>query len=179
MKKPVQHPSLRWLSAVVLLCGLLTAGYAQAQDEKRPEVVWKGFEIKGVNLSDMTVETVVSVAIKNPGPAFRLQDLTYRLTLNEYKIASGAYEKEVEVAAAAETVVELPFTVEMTRVPGVAWNAATDSFTLRYELETEFTIPLIAALKHTQKSSFKGDFPIPDAITALPAWIKEKLFGKP
>jgi len=179
MKKVIQRNSRRLLSAAVLLCGLLTTGYAQVQEEKKLEVELKGFEIKGVKLSEMTVETVVSVAIKNPGPAFRLQDLTYRLMLNEQKIAAGVHEKEVMVAAAAETIVELPFTVELTKVPGVAWNAATDSFTLRYELETEFTIPLFAALKHTQKSSFKGDFPIPDAITALPAWVKEKLFGKP
>ena len=179
MKRIIQRSSRRLLSAVVLLCGLLTTGYAQVQEGKKPEVELKSFEIKAVKLSEMTVETVVSMAIKNPGPAFRLQDLTYRLTLNEQKIAAGAYEKEVTVAAAAETVVELPFTVELTKVPGVAWNAASDSFTLRYELETEFTIPLFANLKHTQKSSFKGDFPIPDAITALPAWVKEKLFGKP
>ena len=61
----------------------------------------------------------------------------------------------------------------------MAWNTVTDSLTLRYELDTEFTIPLFASLKHTQKSSFTGDFPIGTALTALPGRLKERLFGKP
>jgi LEA14-like dessication related protein len=182
-RRVASQASLRLLFALLTLCNFVSVGQAagtrQVETEKRPDLEVKAVAVKGVNLANQTAEAVFSVAIKNPGPAFRLQDLAYRLTINDYAIAEGAYEKEVEVAARGETVVELPLTFDLTKVPGVAWNAAKDSFTLRYELETEFTVPLFAALKHTQKASFKGDFPIPDALPSLPVKLKEKLFGKP
>lgn len=176
----ISQPALRrLLSILLILCGLAGVAGGQTGGEKKPDLELKGIEWKGVNLANQTAEAVFSVAIKNPGPAFKLQDLTYRLTLNDRPVADGAYEKDVAVAATGETVVALPLTFDLTQIPGVAWNAAKDSFTVRYELQTEFTIPIFAALKHTQKTSFKGDVPIPDALTALPGKLKEKLFGKP
>ena len=188
-RKPVRRGTkrgsrFRALGALVLLCHLAlfevpAASAAQTQDARKPDVELQGLELKGVDLSNKTADVLFSVAVKNPGPAFKLKDLTYRLKLNDYQAAEGKYEKEVEVAASGETVVELPFTFDLTKIPGVAWNAMTESFILRYELETEFTVPLFASLKHTQKTSFKGDFPLGDVLTSLPGRLKEKLFGKP
>lgn len=168
---------------LLLVCCLAPSGVlaatTQPQEERKPDVELKGVELKGVDLSNKTADVLFSVAVKNPGLAFKLKDLNYRLSLNDYQAAEGKYEKEVEIAAGGETVVELPFTFDLTKIPGVAWNAMTESFTLRYELETEFTVPLFGSLKHTQKTSFKGDFPLTEALTSLPTRLKEKLFGKP
>src|SRR5205085_10950222 len=120
-----------------------------------------------------------SVEMKNLSGGFKLTDVHYNLKLNDNQVAEGKYEKELEIPASGELVLELPFTVDMTSIPGVAWNTITDSFTLRYELEAEFTIPIFATLKHTQKSSFKGDLPLGEAFASLTNKLKEKLFGKP
>jgi LEA14-like dessication related protein len=148
-------------------------------EDKKPTFELKGIAFKGFDLSSKTADVIASVEIKNLSGGFKLTDVHYNLKLNDNQVAEGKYEKELEIPASGEILVELPFTVDITSVPGVAWNTITDSFTLRYELETEFTVPIFAMLKHTQKSSFKGDLPLGEAFTSLSNKLKEKLFGKP
>jgi LEA14-like dessication related protein len=183
MKSHRQHQYFRlFVTLIAISCSAFigrAAGRQQPQEERRPTVELKAVALKGVDVSNQTAETVFSIAIQNPGPKFKLKDLAYKLRLNEYPIAEGKVETEIEIAAAGETVVELPFTVDLTQIPGVAWRTLTDSLMLHYELETVFTVPLFASLQHTQKSSFKGDFPVGDAMMALPGKFKEKIFGKP
>jgi LEA14-like dessication related protein len=166
---------------LVAMCGaaIRAADDNQAGDHKKPTFELKSIAFKGFDLSHQTADGIAAVEVKNPGGAFKLTDVNYKLKLNDKEIAEGKYEKELEIPASGELTLELPFTVDLTAIPGLAWNTMTDSFTLRYELETEFTVPLFAALKHTQKSSFKGEFPLGEAFTSVSNRLKEKLFGKP
>ena len=171
------------LCALILLmfCSIAiqAADDSKIAEDKKPTFELKGISFKGFDLSNKTADVVASVEVKNLSGGFKFTDVNYKLKLNDNEVAEGKYERELEIPASGEILLELPFTVDMTSIPGVAWNTITDSFTLRYELETEFTVPIFAALKHTQKSSFKGDLPLGDAFTSLSNKLKEKLFGKP
>jgi LEA14-like dessication related protein len=173
----------RFLGVLVLLglsaITLRAADNSKITEDKKPTFELKGIAFKGFDLANKTADIIASVEVKNLSGGFKLTDVQYAFKLNEHKVAEGKYEKELEIPASGEVLLELPFTVDMTTVPGVAWNTITDSFTLRYELETEFTVPIFAALKHTQKSSFKGDLALGEAFTSLSNKLKEKLFGKP
>lgn len=166
---------------LVTMCGVAVgaAGGQQAGEDKKLTLELKSIALKGFDLSKKTADGVATVEVKNPGGAFKLIDVNYRLKLNDHQVAAGKYEKELEIPATGEVTLELPFTVDITSIPGVAWNTITDSLTLRYEFETEFTIPLFASLKHRQQSSFKGDLPVGEAFASLSNRLKEKLFGKP
>jgi LEA14-like dessication related protein len=169
------------LLMIVAFCGAAMGASRNRQndDDKKPKFELKGIACKGFDLANKTAEVVATVDVKNAGGAFKLKDVNYKLRLNDQEVAEGKYEKDLEIPATGEATFELPFTVELTSIPGVAWNAIGEAFTLRYELETEFTIPLFATLKHTQKTSFKGDLPIGEAFSSLSNKLKEKLFGKP
>ncbi len=166
---------------IVLMCcvALRAADDHQAVEDKKPTFELKSLAFKSFDLSNKTAHGMASVAVKNPYGAFKLADVKYKLKLNDQEVAEGKYEKELEIPASVEVTLELPFTVDITSIPGVAWNTITDSLILRYELETEFTVPLFAALKHTQKSSFKGDLTLGEAFASVSNKLKEKLFGKP
>lgn len=166
---------------IVAFCGVAVraADDLKADDDKKPKFELQKIAVKGFDLSNKTAAVVASVAVKNTGGALKLQDVKYQLRLNEQELAEGQCENDVEIPASGEAVIEMPFRVDLTAIPGVAWNAMTDSFTLRYELQTEFTIPLFASLKHTQKTAFKGDLPIGEAFSSLSKRLKEKIFGKP
>ncbi len=166
---------------LIAICGatLCAADGNKANKDKKLPFELKQIAFKGFDLSRQTADGIATVELKNPGGAFKLTNVSYKLKLNDHQVAEGKYEKELEIPAGGDVTLELPFTVAITSIPGVAWNTITDSLTLRYEFETEFTIPLFASFSHTQQSSFKGDLPLGEAFTSLSNRLKEKLFGKP
>lgn len=176
----------RYRKAIFLLLGwlLLSTMTIVAQDNrstdaKLPLVELKTIKYERFNFWNKTIEVIAVIGVKNQSAALRLQDVNYKLKLNDQAVATGKRETDIEIPATGETEIELPFTVDLTQIPGVAWEAITESFTLRYEIETEFTVPLFASLKHKQATSFKGDLPIGEAVYALSKKFKERLFGKP
>jgi LEA14-like dessication related protein len=164
--------------AVMCNAAVRAADNKQASDNKKLTLELKSIAFKGFDLANKTADGIATVEVKNPVGAFKLTEVKYKLKLNDHQVAEGKYEKELEIPA-GDVTLGLPFTVDMTAIPGVAWNTITDSLTLRYEFETEFTVPLFASLSHTQQSSFKGDLPLGEAFTSLSNRLKEKLFGKP
>jgi LEA14-like dessication related protein len=173
----------RFLYALMFMgfCGIAVhaADDGRPAEDKKPTFELKDIAFKGFDLSNKTADIIATVEVKNLNGGFKLTDVQYKFKLNDNQLAEGRYEKELEIPASGEVLLELPFTVDMTAIPGVAWSTITDSLRLRYELEAEFTVPIFAALKHTQKSSFKGDLPLGEAFTSLSNKLKEKLFGKP
>ncbi|MEW6125486.1 MAG: LEA type 2 family protein [Acidobacteriota bacterium] len=151
----------------------------QSTEAKPPQVELQTIRYDKFDFWKKTIDVIAVVSVKNQTAALKLQDVTYKLKLNDNAVAEGKHDKDIEIPATGEVEIELPFTVDLTSIPGVAWDAMTESFTLRYEIETEFTVPLFASLKHTQKSSFKGDLPIGEAVYSLSKKFKERLFGKP
>ena len=183
LRKPMSSMSVRRIFCACIAIAFYGAAVRAAPDrnsgeEKRPTFELKSIAFKGFDLSNRTADVIAAVEVKNGG-GFRLKDVKYRLKLNDREVGEGKVDEDLKLPASGESLIELPFTVDMTSIPGVAWGAITDSFTLRYELEAEFTIPIFGALKHTQKTTFKGDLPLGEAFSSLSTRLKEKIFGKP
>jgi LEA14-like dessication related protein len=149
-----------------------------ALDENKPAVHLNGVSIKNVDLKNRTAEAELSIAIDNRGPAFKLKDLNYRLKLNEKQAAKGKYDKEIEVPARSSATFELPCSVDLSALPGVAWSVIAGGFDLHYELETEFTVPLFPSLNPRLKTSIAGDLSLSKSVSGWTARIKEHMTSK-
>lgn len=164
------------LVTVVLFVALCPQTRALGED--KPAVRLKGVSVKAVNWNNRTVQTELSIAVENPGPAFKLSDLSYRLKLNNRHAAEGKYEKEIEVPSRSSATFDLPCEVDLSAVPGVAWAVAAGGFDVHYELETEFTVPLFLTLAPRLKTSIEGDLSLTGTISRWTARIKERIAGK-
>ena len=164
--------------SVASLFALLLTAQAFAFEAKKPTFRLKGVSVKSIDWSSRTAETQLLIAIDNPGPALKVKDLTYRLKLNEKQSAEGKYEKAIEVPAESAATFDLPCTVDLSALPGVAWAVITGGFDVHYELETEFTVPLFASLSPRLKTSIVGDLSLAQTVTGWIARIKERIASK-
>ncbi|MEK6303004.1 MAG: LEA type 2 family protein [Acidobacteriota bacterium] len=163
-------------SAVLVLLTMLGAPVC-ALEEARPAVQLKGVSIEGVNWSNRSAQTKLSIAIDNPGPAFKMKDLSYRLKLNDKQAAEGKYDKEIQVPAHASATFDLPCDVDLSALPGVAWGVLAGGFEVHYDLETEFTVPL-PLLNPRVKTSLGGDLSLAATVSGWSARIKESISSK-
>ena len=171
----------RALKSLVAVAFLLAAAFpmqTRALEENKPAVHLKGVSIKAVDWNNRTAETELSIAIDNPGPAFKLKDLSYRLKLNDKQAAEGKYDKDIEVPANSSATFELPCSVDLSALPGVAWAVVAGGFDVHYELETEFTVPLFASLSPRIKTSIGGDLSLAGTVSGWTARIKERIASK-
>jgi LEA14-like dessication related protein len=172
-RKPIQ---LRVAGA--FLIALVLSSHSPAVEEKKPTLKLQGVSIKSIDWRNQTAETALSIAIKNPGPALRVKDLRYRLKLNEKQAAQGKYGKVIQLPAESTTTVELPCSVDLSALPGVAWAVVAGGFDVHYQLDTEFTVPLFGSLSPKVKTSFGGDLSLARTVTGWTAQIKERLASK-
>lgn len=163
-------------SGVLVLLTILVAPVC-AFEETRPAVQLKGVSIEGVDWSNRSAHTKLSIAIDNPGPAFKMKDLSYRLKLNDKQAAEGKYDKEIQVPAHASATFELPCDVDLSALPGVTWGVIANGFEVHYELETEFTVPL-PLLNPKVRSSLAGDLSLAATVSGWSARIKESISSK-
>ncbi|HKP12865.1 MAG TPA: LEA type 2 family protein [Blastocatellia bacterium] len=161
-----------------LLALVVLAGVARA-DDRKPSVKLKGIALKRLDVKSLVADTVASIEIENPGPAFTVKEASYRLKLNDRDAAEGKHDGEIDVPAESSITVDLPLTVNLAALPGVTWSAVTDGLKLSYELATEFDVPVLALFDRNVKTSFSGTLPIGDMAMELPGRLKEKLLGKP
>jgi LEA14-like dessication related protein len=166
-------------STIAFLIIIACAGLARAGDDKQPSVKLKGIALKSFTLSQQTAETTVSIEIENPGPEFKIKEASYRLKLNQHDAAEGKRDQEITVPAAGSITVDFPVTVNLAQLPAITWSTIIDGLNVNYELETEFTVPVLTLFNHKVKQSFNGDLPLGQMILSLPGIIKERLFGKP
>ncbi len=146
--------------------------------ENKPAVHLKGVSVKAVDWNNRAAQTELSIAIDNPGPAFRVSDLSYRFKLNDKQAAEGKYDKEIEVPANSSATVDLPCTVDLSALPGVAWAVVAGGFDVHYELETEFTVPLFPTFGPRLRTSIGGDLSLTGTVSGWTAKIKERIAGK-
>ena len=170
-------PLRRKLIAAALLVFALF-GAARAED-KKPDVKLKSIALKHLDVTSLVADTLVTVEIENPGPAFTVKAASYRLKLNEHEAAEGRHDQAISVPAESSVTVDLPLTVNLAALPGVTWSTITDGLNLNYELATEFDVPLLGMFTHKMKTSFSGTLPIGDMALGLPGKLKDKTFGKP
>lgn len=153
----------------------LPATNAQGVEYKKPAVHLKGASIEGVDWSKRTAETKLSIEIENAGPAFKLKDLNYRLKLNDTQAGEGKYEHEISVPAESSAIFELPCSVDLSAVPGIAWGIVAGGFDVHYELEIDFTLPLFPALNPRIKTAIGGDFSLASTASGWTAKIKDRM----
>lgn len=163
--------------AVFLLLAL-SAGHTLAFDDRKPEAHLKAVAIRGLDWNNRTAETALSITIDNPGPAFTIKDLNYKLKLNDKQAAEGRYEKAVQVPAHSSVTFDLPCNVDLKALPGVAWGIIAGGFDVHYELETEFTLPLFPPLSPRIKTSINGDLSLVAAVSGWTTRIKERISQK-
>lgn len=165
---------------IVVLLLIVVASFAQtpSQDARKPTAHLRGVSIKAVDWSNRTADTDLSIAIDNPGPAFRLKDLSYRLKLNDRQAAEGKYDKAIDIPAGSSAKFELPCKVDLSAMPGVIWAVISGGFDVHYELETEFTVPLFASLSPRIKTTIAGDISLVDSVSGWTAKIKERIASK-
>lgn len=166
-------PRLATVVLVVAICP-----QTRALGEDKPAVHLKGVSVKAVNWNNRTVQTELTIAVENPGPAFKLSDLSYRLKLNDKQAAEGKYDKEIEVPARSSATFDLPCAVDLSALPGVAWAVVAGGFDVHYELETEFSVPLFLTITPRLKTSIEGDLSLTETISGWTARIKERIAGQ-
>ena len=160
---------------IAFLLALYLSPHTPAFEQKKPTFHLTGLSIKAVDWRARTAKTELLIAIENPGPAFKVKDLSYRLKLNEKQAAEGKFDKDIEVPAESRATLELPCTVDLSAMPGVAWTVVAGGFDVHYELETEFTVPLFALLSPRIKSSIAGDLSLAQTVAGWTARIKERI----
>ncbi len=171
-RKPAGHASV--LAVAVILLALVPAATAQTED-KKPAVHLKGVSIESVDWSKRTAETKLSIVVENSGPAFKLKDLAYRLKLNDKQAGEGKYEQEITVPAKSSAMLDLPCSVDLSAMPGIAWGIIAGGFDVHYELEAEFTLPIFPPLSPRIKTAIGGDLSLASTVSGWAAKIKERI----
>lgn len=164
--------------AAAVLLALVLSSQTPALEEKKPKLQFKGISIKSVDWRNRTAETELLIAIDNRGPAFKVKDLSYRLKLNEKQAAEGKYDKAVEVPADSKATFNLPCSVDLSALPGVAWAVVAGGLDVSYEIETEFTVPLFDSLSPRVKTSIAGELSLARTVGSWTARIKERIASK-
>jgi LEA14-like dessication related protein len=163
---------------IVLVLVIASAAHPRVLEEQKPNIQLKGVSIERVDWNSRSAETKLSIAIDNPGPAFTLKDLSYRLKLNDSQAAEGKYPKEIAVPGHSSVTFELPCSVDLSAMPGIAWKIIAGGFDVHYELETEFTVPLFAWMNPRVKSSIVGDLSLSGTVSGWTARIREHISTK-
>lgn len=163
----------------VLVQSPLEAAHAQAREvQDKPSVRLTGVAIKRVDWEKRIAESTLSIEVDNPGAAFTLNDLSYRLKLNDKQAAEGKREEPLAIPAHSRAAVELPCFIDFSVLPGVAWSVIAGGFDVHYELETEFTLPLLPPFSPRIKTSFGGDLSLAGTVSGVTAKIKEQISNR-
>jgi LEA14-like dessication related protein len=172
-RKPAGRASM--LAVAVILLALAPAAQAQTVEDKKPAVHLMGVSIESVDWNKRTAETKLSIEVENTGPAFKLKDLSYRLKLNDKQAGEGKYEQEITVPAGSSATFDLPCSVDLSAIPGIAWGIIAGGFDVHYELEAEFTLPIFPPLSPRIKTAIGGDISLASTVQGWTAKIKERL----
>jgi LEA14-like dessication related protein len=166
------------LSVLVAVWMSVLAVVVFASDDSKPQIAFKGLSANAIDLDKRTVDVTIKVEVKNPGPRFVLKDLRYLVRLNDEEAALGKSKKDIEVAAGSTSVLELPLTIKVATLPSVSWNSVMDGFKVRYQIQTEGTVPLFASLSRKLKFESAGELSLSDAISRWYAKAKERLTSR-
>lgn len=156
---------------IVVVCTTL----GRTDETGKPKIDLKRISIEEIDWSKRSANTIVAVEIQNPGPAFNVKEVSYRLRLNEKIAGEGKSDKEIIVPANSAVTVELPFTVSLSALPDVAWSTISTGFKVHYEMETEFVVPAVAFLTPRIKISFSGELSPAEKVSTWSDKLRERL----
>jgi LEA14-like dessication related protein len=170
--------SSKFYSVVAIFLLLTLSSSTPATESNKPSVHLKGVSVKSVDWTNRKAETQLTIEIENPGPAFKVTDLNYRLKLNDHHAAEGKCDKEIELPEKSSASFEVPCSIDLSALPGVAWSVISDGFDVHYELETEFAVPVLSLIAPKFKTSIAGEFSLVNTVSGWTARIRERIAGK-
>lgn len=119
------------LTAVMMLtsCSSLTKEIL-----KDPEVKVIDFKVTNVTLEDVAI--AVQMNIKNPNPVpLKLDQVAYSLKFSGEKVTEGVFEDGVNVPAAGENNVTVPFKFKYSSLGNLVTSLFNNTFTREYEID--------------------------------------------
>jgi LEA14-like dessication related protein len=158
-----------------LLIFLAATTLGQTGDPGRPTIELKRISVEEFDWAKRSANTRVTVEINNPGPAFTVSDVNYRLRLNDKIAGEGKNDKAIAVPANSTITVELPFAVDLSSLPDLAWSTISTGFKVNYEMEAEFTVPAVALLIPRIKASFSGELSPAAKVSTWTDKLRERL----
>lgn len=162
--------------ALVTFISLMICCVAEAQTASaKPDVEFKSISVKRVDLGKQTADAILTVEVKNPGPALRVKDTQYRIRVNDTEIAEGKYDKEINLPARSTTTLDIPVTVNLLALPAATWNFMWDGLTLRYDADTEFVVSVLSLNSGKIKTTFTGRQPLSSLLSSVYQKIKEQV----
>jgi LEA14-like dessication related protein len=175
----VTRTALALLIVIACASAARPAPATSLENNKKPDVKLKNFALNQVDWSKYVAGATISVEIDNPGPEFKVKDVSYRLKLNGQVAAEGKYKNQVKVPAASSVTIDLPITVSLSALPAVTWSTVTEGLKLSYEFDAEFTMPVFAFFNHKVKTAFTGELTPESVMSALSNKVKEQPGVKP
>jgi LEA14-like dessication related protein len=134
---------LRFSLIVALLALAGCAGLGTLARMQSPTVDVTGVKLLGTTLAGADV--LVQFRVDNPNDVNLVLDgISYKLRLNGQALLDGRYDKQVEIAAAGPTTVELPVTIKLDdlyRVIGTLQNRKNPDYALDADLR--FAVPVL------------------------------------
>ena len=170
------------LALFIVVASLSAARPALAtsqSDGKKPKVTLKKIALNRVDWSNRAADAIVSVEIENPGPEFKIKDVSYKLKLNGQTAAQGKYKNEIKVPSASSVTIGVPVTVNLSALPAITWSTVSEGLKMNYELEAEFTVPVFAFFHHKVKTAFSGELTPESLMSSMSSKVKEQLGLKP
>jgi LEA14-like dessication related protein len=152
------------LSACSALRGLLGRGSIQ-----RPQVEFVGARLTGLSFD--RANFVFDLKILNPNPlGVKLAGFGYDLLINEHSFIKGREDKEIEIEAQGENVIQIPLTISYQHLYQ-ALQSLRQQDTAVYRLNCDFSFDLPVLGPVQIPASKRGNLPLPK----LPAVEVEKL----
>jgi LEA14-like dessication related protein len=134
---------LRFSLIVALLALAGCAGLGTLARMQSPTVDVTGVKLLGTTLAGADV--LVQFRVDNPNDVNLVLDgISYKLRLNGQALLDGRYDKQVQIAAADRTAVELPVTIKLDdlyRVIGTLQNRKNPDYALDADLR--FAVPVL------------------------------------
>ena len=120
--------------------------------------------LEAIDFRSQTARLSVGLDVSNRLIPVSLKDFDYRLRLFDQDFINGRYDGTMKIGRQGSRV-NLPVTVSLRSIPGIVWNAFSNRGQVRYELGTNFTLPLFIFNKRVS-ANFDGEVPLRSLVDA-------------
>ena len=120
--------------------------------------------LEAIDFRSQTARLSVGLDVSNRLIPVSLKDFDYRLRLFDQDFINGRYDGTMKIGRQGSRV-NLPVTVSLRSIPGIVWNAFSNRGQVRYELGTDFTLPLFIFNKRVS-ANFDGEVPLRSLVDA-------------
>ena len=120
--------------------------------------------LEAIDFRSQTARLSVGLDVSNNLIPVSLKDFDYRLRLFDQDFIDGRYDGTMRIGRQGSRV-NLPVTLSLRSIPSIVWNAFSNRGQVRYELGTDFTLPLFVFNKRVS-ADFDGEVPLRSLVDA-------------